>query len=148
MTDHALATGYAQLRWGMSRQAARAIYPTARTTPIYEGRHPITKARVVVGGDELIPQIHEVAAGLMINATLVFDATDRLTQLELWPDLGPALPGPRELDPRQLLEGAGRLASRLGLGAISQIPEEQTWVVDGVNVTLSWDDGFRFELRP
>ncbi len=148
MPDHTvpLTTGYAELRWGMSRQQARTIYPRARTTPTYEGRHPITKQRVVVGGNELIPEIREVTTGLQINATLIFDATDRLTRIELWPDLEPPIPGPRNVDARQLLDGAKRLALELGLESIAEIPEEQKWVLDGVTVTLRCDDGFRFEL--
>lgn len=141
-----LRTGFAQLRWGMSRQQARTLYPQARTTPTHEGRHPITKERVVVGGDELIPEIQEVTAGLKINATLRFDATDKLIRIELWPDLEPPLPGPRKVDARQLLDGARRLALGLGLDSISEIPEQQEWVLDGVTVTLTSDDGFRIEL--
>jgi hypothetical protein len=141
-----LRTGFAQLRWGMSRQQARTIYPQARTTPTYEGRHPVTKERVVVGGNELIPEIQEVIAGLQINATLTFDATDELIRIELWPDLEPPLPGPRKVDMRQLRDGASCLALGLGLDSISEIPEQHEWVVDGVAVTLTSDDGFRFEL--
>lgn len=140
--------GFARLRWGMSLRELRAAYPNARTTPTFEGRHPITKQRVVTGGDELIPAIVEAAPGLHINATIAFSASDELIRIELWPDLAPALPGPRSIDERLLTEGARRLALDLGLGPLTEIPAEQAWDVGGVAVTLTADDGFRFELSP
>jgi hypothetical protein len=142
----ALSTGFARLRWGTSRQQVRATYPQARTTPTYEGRHPITKERIVVGGEELVPEIQEAGEGLQINATLTFDATDQLIKIELWPDLEPPLPSPRKIDERRLFDAVKRLALGLGLDSISEMPEQQEWVVDGVVVTLKSNDGFRFEL--
>lgn len=145
-----MTTGFALLRWGMSGQQVRGLYPRARTTPTYEGRNPRTGERVVVGGDMLVPEIQEVVPGLMVNATLAFDPSDRLVSISLWPDLEPALPGPRKIDTELLLRGAQALARVIGIGgSLSEMPEKQGWVIDKTTIELTNDDGFRFELsRP
>ncbi len=122
---------FAKLRWDMSRGEARALYPQARTTPLIKGRNPFTHAHVVAGGDELVPGIVD---GL--NANLIFEA-DRLVRIELWPD--------SSLD---LLVRAQQLVGELGIEAeLSEIPQERTWFVNGVAVTLTDSDGFRISMR-
>jgi hypothetical protein len=142
-------TGFALLRWGMSVQQVRGLYPRATTTPAYEGRNPRTGEKVVVGGDTLVPEIQEVVPGLMVNATLAFDPSDRLVSISLWPDLEPALPGPRNIDAQLVLRGAQELARVVGIGSLSEVPENRDWVIDETKIELTNDDGFRFELsRP
>lgn len=141
-----MTTGFALLRWGMSGHQVRGLYPRARTTPTYEGRNPRTGERVVVGGDTLVPEIQQVVPGLTVNATLVFDPADRLISISLWPDLEPALPGPREVDTELLVRGARELAKVLGIEDLSELPEQQAWVIDKTTIELTNEDGFRFEL--
>jgi len=137
---------FALLRWGMSSIEVRVLYPRATTTPSYEGRNPLTGERIVVGGDTLVPEIQEVIPGVMVNATLGFDASDRLSSIGLWPDLEPALPGPRTIDEALLVRGARELARGFGIGALAELPEEQEWVIAGTRIELTSEDGFRFEL--
>jgi len=140
-----LRDGFEQLRWGMTRGALRVVYPAARTTPLIEGRHPVTGARVFAGGEELVPAIREVAHGLALNATVGFE-DDALAQIDLWPDLPPALPEPRSLDDGQLLIAVRRLARSFGRDGLVEIPQEARWESDGVIVMLRNENGFLFEL--
>ena len=128
-----------RLRWGMTRQEVFATYKTARVTPSYEGRHPLTGERFTGGGDVMVPAIHEAVPGVKVNATLAFDAGDRLAQIDLWPD-----------DERAeiILPAIHALAGTLGVGPVDEADDEQSWTVDGTTITLTLDDGFRFEMAP
>jgi hypothetical protein len=126
------------LHFGMSRAAVRALYPQARTTPLIDGRDPVTGKRVIVGGNELVPQITTVA-GIPINATVSFE-DDAAAQIDLSPD------GAGE--EATLLLAARRLARALGLDGLVEIPEKRAWEHEGTLVFLYADNGFRFELMP
>jgi hypothetical protein len=142
------ADGFARLRWGMTRHEVLEAYPAASITPTYEARHPLTGERLLVGGELLVPAIHEATAGLTVNATLAFDPADRLAEIDLWPDLEPALPGPRTITPDLVSAGVHALAGTLGVGPVDESYDEQSWTVSGVTITLTLGDGFRFEMAP
>ena len=142
-----LDVGFARLRWGMSKQQVRVEYRQTRTTPVYEGRHPVTGQTVVVGGDELIPELQKVAPGVMVNATLKFDA-DRLIQIDLWPDIDPA--NAPAADAERLASAARELARSLGNDAAGRADAQHRWSIRGTAIEQTDDDdGWRFELsRP
>jgi hypothetical protein len=133
------AIGFALLRWGMTRTEVFATYPSARVTPTYQARHPLTGEEFLVGGEVLVPEIAEAVPGMMVNATLGFDAGDRLVEIELWPD------GDRD---DLVTPAIHALARALGVGPVDEDDDEQSWTAGGITITLSTGDGFRFEMAP
>jgi hypothetical protein len=128
-------TGFARLHWGASPSQVRVLYPSTRTTPVYEGRHPITKETVRVGGETLIPEL-DMIAGVTMNATLGFDAKGGLDTIELWPD-----------DTGDMRAAVNEILHRLGLAAIEALDEPHAWSANGARVELEVDDGFRIAIR-
>lgn len=138
-----MTTGFGSLRWGMTMEQVLAVYPRATTTPVYEGRNPLTHERVTVGGDTLVPQLQEIIPGLTVNATIAFNSSNRLVSIALWPDLPPALGEPSATDAmtdaERVRRGAQELARVLGLGSLSGGTARTGRMEDGTTIELTGD---------